>query len=500
MLKFPKGKKLHHPFSRAESWFTLPALALLVSLGLKAACDLDVSWDALSYHLPFGARLLGIVPASQYVFSGRLDAMYAGFPLLGEAFQALFWKLSGRPEFTNLVNWLSLVGFVAFLRVRYGVPWWAGIFGLLTVPMVLMHAVNSYVDLFANVLLSVALLLAFDTVLGRSHRMWRDALAAFFLLALVANTKLLLIPVCGLTALALVFFLKAQPVAPGQPVKWLAALALACAIGIVPVRNIANFGNPFYPVTVKVAGHTLSGYLSGDTPAFVGDRPEPAWLAEAPQPVRWLLSLAEVKAFDYRPTPYTYDQGWVPRDAPSFRMGGYYAPYVLASLAFLVWLIRRDADKRRRLVTVWFFGGLTAVTAFLPSSQELRYYPFWMLVLVSFGLIRLHGDEARRTLRGFGRKLTGFHTAVILVCFVAVQAMTGGQYVVPRFVNAEAAVVTLGVNEKLAMIYRPGARLCLVSKEPLTFLYAPYFHQDLPFYSVKKAGLPSECAESDVVR
>ena len=85
-----------------------------------------------------------------------------------------------------------------------------------------------------------------------------------------------------------------------------------------------------------------------------------ARISNVPPPLRWLASVLEVGGYADRPLPWTYDQGLcvtgpVLEDCvwgagPSFRMGGYFAAYVLFLIAFLAVQVRRPGMRERRLV------------------------------------------------------------------------------------------------------------------------------------------------------
>ena len=50
-------------------------------------------------------------------------ARIAGFPLLGELLQGIFWRVTGRAECANLVSVLGLFGLVGFFGMNYLLFW-----------------------------------------------------------------------------------------------------------------------------------------------------------------------------------------------------------------------------------------------------------------------------------------------------------------------------------------------------------------------------------------
>src|SRR6188768_697551 len=97
------------------------AIALAASLCVAAWHDVSKAWDTWAYHLPFAARMFGIVGPDAYVFSADNAQRFAGFPLLAEMLQGLFWKITGRPECATFVALFSLFGLVAFLKRAFGI-------------------------------------------------------------------------------------------------------------------------------------------------------------------------------------------------------------------------------------------------------------------------------------------------------------------------------------------------------------------------------------------
>ena len=124
---------------------------------------------------------------------------------------------------------------------------------------------------------------------------------------------------------------------------------------------------------------------------FVFDGPEeaysssPEWLSQAPQPARFAASIFELGA---RPMTdsrrWTVDQRTPPSDR-GFRMGGFFGAYVAVQLVVLLAHAFIGRTRESRVVAIGFCA-LTAITAIMPQSHELRYYMYWMIALVSANL------------------------------------------------------------------------------------------------------------------
>ena len=59
------------------------AALLFASAFVTAVHDASQAWDVGYYHLPFAARLAGILPADSFVFHPANVARFEGFTLLG---------------------------------------------------------------------------------------------------------------------------------------------------------------------------------------------------------------------------------------------------------------------------------------------------------------------------------------------------------------------------------------------------------------------------------
>src|SRR5208282_4614139 len=100
------------PRSTASTWIgrglAVFAWALLASMLAAAVHDVSMAWDVWYYHLPFAARIAGIVPAAQFTYDPLNQARFDGFPLLAETLQGALWRITGRAESANLVAFATI--------------------------------------------------------------------------------------------------------------------------------------------------------------------------------------------------------------------------------------------------------------------------------------------------------------------------------------------------------------------------------------------------------
>lgn len=68
------------------------SIVLISLMFLKSILDLDTSWDTLWYHLPFAARLSGLITSDSYSFENWIESVFNGFPCLAELLQGLLWS------------------------------------------------------------------------------------------------------------------------------------------------------------------------------------------------------------------------------------------------------------------------------------------------------------------------------------------------------------------------------------------------------------------------
>lgn len=462
----------------------------MASTFVAAVHDVSTPWDVWYYHLPFAARIWGIVPEQAYSFHAINEARFQGFPLLGELLQGLFWRAFGRPEASNLVAFAAVPLHALFLKRFFQVPLHLSVIALMAIPLVQLHASSCYIDLPANSCASMLVLLVYHLftrertgerevsgrtlvllgVLAAGAVNMRFQLLAVVLLALLAATPPVLGPLFRELGSA------------GNPRRRallkLSLIALSLPLVFAsPLQNLVLHQNPFYPVKLALGGLALPGVEDVYSSS-------PPYLEHAPRPLRFLYSLLEigVQPMTVR-RRWTIDQ-WMPEGSTGNRMGGYFGAYVVFHLAALGWATAR-ARARPARVGAALFAVLTAVTALLPQSHELRYYLYWMLVLVSLNLI-LACRQDRLALSPSPPALGAAGAGALLI----VLAVTRCGYVYPSG-SSFATLLHDKVDPATLGQIRDGDQVCL-SREPWTILYAATFHPPSR-YAIKEAERKEDC-------
>lgn len=475
------------------------ALALLAALLLGATLvtalhDVSTAWDVWYYHLPFAARIVRLVPEGAYVFHPLNQARYEGFPLLGELIQGLLWRTLGAPQASNLLAFAAVPCLAIFLRRRFQVPLHLTVVALFAVPLVQLHASSCYVDLPASAALTMLLFTVFEAWTLPEPVTPRRLAAMLALAAFAANMRLqLLVPVALALLAASPRVLGAWPRPPRalgrapSRLAWGRFLAGVAALPLVfatPLKNLILHHNPLFPMRLAVGPLALPGtedvYHSS-----------PPYLERAPQALRFAISLLEIGIRPITdPHRWSIDQ-WMPSDSTGNRMGGFFGAYVVFHVALLVLLARRREDRPKALA----FAALTAVTAALPQSHELRYYLYWMLTLIALNLVlacQRARTEGSADAPGavLGPPLIGAAGALALT---AVLASTRMAYVYPSGDTLPELLASKVRAETVAQI-RDGERVCLPGREPWTFLYAAKLHPGRS-YVVQEAERPEDCGD-----
>lgn len=455
---------------------SLGALVLLASVLHAALHDVSQAYDSLYYHVPFAAHFAGLVGPDTYTFSPDNQERIKGYALLAEHLQGALYWLTGRPEGANLLAYLSVPCLAAYLRLRHRVPMGAAVLALFALPIVQTHATSAYIDLPANTCAAIFLLEVTTLLTSKRALRRRDLVLALIPATLAAQMRFQLAPtvLLGLVMLAWRSWKsrhKKQLVLP-----WIVGFPIVYG---KPLTNLVRFGNPVYPVELGILGHPLPFH---ETRYFAS----PPSLEHSPQAKRFLYSLLEVGHPPLgTPGRWTVDQ-YAPIDSEAYRMGGTFAPWLVA-VAILLFVCAVLAKGRARAL-VGVLLALTVLVAPSPQSHEVRYYMVWPLFLVAGTLIvamregRTRFDRAVRLL---------FPLAASLACFT-VAASTDFEWVAPSGSHLEA-MVAKRVDQKTIDGIRDGETVCLW-RPPLTFFYGASFHGRK--YHVIEAEDPNACGSA----
>ena len=483
-----------------EIIFKAIAILVVAAILLKAIIDIDPNYDVWWYHLPFAARIWGIVPSEMFIGDEKwFEPRFAGFPLLAHFLQGCLWRITGRIQSTNLVGLLALLGYFYCLKTYFQVPLYLSAIAVFTIPIVATHAATSFVDLFGNVGTSLLVMMTYRFYTHRQLPAKKELFIAFVGAAIAANTKTQLQP---LVFLILIF--------TGARLIWLAwqqqfnfklgkSLVMVLATAIIfasPLKNIVLYQNPFYPIKVEVAGIVLNHKLTPEA-YDSGNRQQ-----------NWLESVLEINANLY----WSADQ-WS-ADASRTHRGGFFGTYVVFNLLLLLGLAidefksakSTSVNARIALVTVLL---MSIVPASFPQSHELRYFMFWMICLVSLNLALLSQPQTSERWRWLQPKYMGL---IYLVFLTFVFSRIGSFYGKPVFNSLEQRLVRKVKPELLQQI-EPNADVCLLIKPGLAnrqkvaiesqenaFLYSSYFHPELDYdYSVQAALDPASCGERIII-
>ena len=489
-----------------EIILSLIALVVVTSIFLKAIIDIDTNYDVGWYHLPFAARIWGIVPAESFLSESLIEHRFDGFPLLAHFFQGLLWKLTGRIQATNLVGYLSLIIYFCFLRNYFKVPLYLSVIAIFTIPAVLTHAATSFVDLPGNI--GVAVLMMMTYSFFRRSRLPKpgELLIAFLGAAMAANTKPQLQPLIFILywivgiRLVWLYFRYSNPI---ERRLWLTIPLAAIAsilIFATPIKNVAFYGNPFYPIKIEVAGIVLNHQLT------------PATYDEGDRPQKWLRSIFEIN------TPqWSADQYNDGNDKYLDRAGGFFGAYVLFNLLLLIGLTIREqlqnrtssSDKSRNATTALITILLVSlIPANFPQSHELRYFMFWMITLVSLNLCVV--SELQNQV---SKWLQPKYLGVVCLLFLAIVGIKIDDYYLRPVFSSLERYLQGTVKTELLEQMTPNKRTCMISRHaipkpkavpyasiPNAFYYSSYFHPEMGYdYSIKAAVDPKDCGDLKVI-
>ena len=489
-----------------EIVLSLIAIAIVVSIFLKAIIDIDTNYDVGWYHLPFAARIWGIVPKNMYISENLIEHRYDGFPLLAHFFQGLLWKVTGRIQATNLVGYLSLIIYFGILKQLFQVPLYLSVIAIFTIPAVITHAATSFVDLPGNVAVSMLMMMVYS-LFRQSKLPSKLELSIIFLsAAAAANTKPQLQPlvfviywIAGIRLVWLYFKYTNKT----QRQLWLTIPLAMLASGLIfatPIKNVALYGNPFYPIKIEVLGIVLNHKLTPDT------------YSEGNRPQKWLQSILEIN------TPqWTADQWNGGNDKLLDRAGGFFGAYVVFNLLLLFGLTigeqlhnrQKSLDKsnkaRTALITVIL---MSLVPANFPQSHELRYFMFWMITLVSLNLYVVSTWQPTAA-----KWIQPKYLGVLCLLFLVVMGIKIDDYYLRPVFNRFEPYLRDTVKTELLEQMVPNDRTCMIARHAISdptsvpfaqihngFYYSSYFHPEIKYpYSIKVAVDPRDCGDLKMI-
>jgi hypothetical protein len=467
---------------RLSAWSPAAVAAvLLVLIFLKAIMAVDLVWDSLSYQLPFSALRVGLLTDWQFQrpppAQDTLKGYYLGSPILADLLRGWMWKYSGRPEAVNLLGIISVLALIAYLKWafrRIEIAW--VLIGILAIPAVQTAVAGNYVDLPSNAAFTIYLFSIVD-LWSNPDRFRRPApwVVMFLAAFAAANIKL---QTSVFVCLAMPFLL--PPVWrlmrdrhaswPRMTVLAVLGLCAAMLVAINLIKNLVLYGNPFFPVDIKVAGIHFAGTLLGEDWALKGSP-----YVNTPQSLRWLLSVFEYRSLDGRGIPYMNGMGNVPPTSHSSYMGGSFSALLVASICFLaLCAIRRRDPLSRNALFAFVVSG--AIVSALPNSENLRYETFWMMFSTIGCLLLLNRPSLRPYLQSY--------KIVLIASLVFVTSVTGGIYFTPVWGPMQEYVDRSGYEKLLEAVVEPGDVICLKQgpgewDNRFAILFAPIFHQKL---------------------
>ena len=489
-----------------ETILSLVAIVVVASIFLKAIFDLDNNYDPGWYHIPFAARLGGILPREMFIGDEKwFEPRFDGFPLLAHFLQGLLWRITGRIQSTNLVSFFSIVGYFFFLKSYFKIPPYLSAIALFSVPLVLTHATTSFVDLLGNVGTSMLIMMTYSFYKDKTLPNSSALIIAFIGAAIAANTKTQLQPLVFLiliVALVRLAWLYSKQ-KPSIKLTKIIPIALVASMIIfaTPVKNTILYQNPLYPIKIQIGGIVLNHKLS------------PEAYDEGNRQVNWMKSVLEVNT----PLFWTPDQ-WS-SDVDRNRKGGFWGVYVVFNLLLLLGFAIREIiinrSTKNNSSNEAKSALLTAITMSIvplnfPQSHELRYFMYWMICLVSLNLYLISLPKNQQLI---GRWLQPKYLGLVYTVFLTIILVKVGKfYAKPSFITLDKHQA-FGVKSEFVAQIQPDEKVCLISKHigedtqtaPIAalkyaFLYSSHFHPELDYdYSVRAALTPEACGDRTII-
>lgn len=308
--------------------------------------------------------------------------------MLSEFTQGLMWKLTGTIRSVVVPQLLVLAGFVILVQRRLAVSPVLMLMACCMSPLLIIHAVASYNDLLAGLLLSCGLVLIVEVLAEKKNVAAGSWLLLGCVFAAASMTKFQSTLVASVIMVIFAIALFLQGRLTWSCLFWI--FAIGVAVNAWEIRNLLVHSNPFYPITVELAGKTL---FSGPEQNYVV-RPE---YGPHIGSFYFITSITEFDWIKRGVVPaYSLEMGAgdISRMFGQSRTGGFGQAYVIATFACLIaqtlgW--RRIDRTQRTLLGLSIV--LLIITSFMPQSHELRYWLYLPLILnvSTIRFISMHG-------------------------------------------------------------------------------------------------------------
>lgn len=382
------------------------ALAMVFGfLLIKAALQFFPHYDTLAYHIP---AALHAWDRTTYMPEPILVDVIRGMPPLAHWMQGLLIVLIGRISAANLINPLSLLAAAAVYHWLYretkGTRWFLTI--VLAIPMIVLHCLTSYIDLWTGSLLFIAwLTLAWlqsersSNALTERKTPWVLAIC-FLSLAAAFNSKFQAWPIVVVLGgwLIPVLWKMARTDVSMRKLVIFQFFVFILLTSYTPIRNYRDFGNPTFPISNPLfQNRTAQPVDLSRTEELHRQMPEYLW--EAPQWQRFGESVLELNRLQPGSENFQWslDQAGGPLEwkSPNHRMGGWFFGTVsLLLITCTLGTLRKFIPLKTALTLLT----CTMAAAVCPQSHELRYWlflPMSAAALSANTLQRLQGWLAR---------------------------------------------------------------------------------------------------------
>lgn len=468
---------------------TAVAIVALLDLAVRSAILLDpFGFDTFFYHLPFAALRGGVVVP--FDMNDTVRAQFDGFPPLPDLVQGVLWRITGSVNATGVVNFLAFAVFLAYSHKVLRAPFWLVALISLTAPLILIHTSVDYVDLFANAWLAMGVSSIMFAYLFPERRSRAVVIGGLAGLTLAAWSKYTVVPIVIVAFVILAVMVLRSTAGFRLTRRQAAAVFLVFAVlASVPyVKNLAVYGNPFWPLRVPLVG-SLFPYIA-DPAALHDGQPidRPPQLKDAPQLQVFVESLFETRnplRYPDRPRWILDQFQWPP--ATAHRMGGFWG---IGTVIFLVLTAGMLIAYRRRAGIIMTVSGVAFLcfVGVLPQSNELRYFMFIPLTWAATIGMLFNPIQIR-----FPRAAAGI-LALLLVLFGYIVSETWQYYQLAALDNRAAAKIW-GADE-LWPLLKPGETYCAVHMYPLGFLLTGPTLSEFSIVDRSKASL---CAPGTII-